>query len=799
MNALIALLLKDRISQFTYVDRLAGLVRAITREQSGGPVTIPVAIDVDDPLACGESTMRDMVPDEAYACMVYFEDKGMRRVQTRTRGISYESRLRLVCWVNTAKLNGDAYAADRILQQFASDLHTGMYNDGPFIGLRHTVEAVPERGKGLFSAYNYPDSVRQYLLYPFDAFALDILTTLRIKPGCEDVVTASDTACWAPPTTRRRRQPSEFSCDELNAPITGLTDAQKECIDGCGDGGECPVTTVNGTESDTPTIQVLQGGSPAGTLNPATGVHTVPECDTPCDVIAAAEASEIVTCTPDANKPDLYGALTADDAITPEVIVTALDGASKTDAVRAIICDPCPDCDDASWTLKDTAGATLDSGTIASGASADIEAPDGTVNAVDFEGDPLGSATVKSGGTAQLTIGDWSGAFPVLTENTPTYNDEGDTTTGWTNSGATLSSSSSVFRVTQDTIGVGSTTTRAVTAPVAGKDWVVYVKARASVSTIGSQILRVLGTGSELVALYFNFNIATASTANGTLSMRVTTSGGSTTNLVLKTGASLGTTWQDLAIQYDSKNQRVAVYERDANGWKFLGHLEGTNSCTTLEILLGSPTGISYFEYDYLTLVAPNIQSIGDSLTRGSTLFAPIVSLGLTNGDSTWQRWARLYPSLRNNLIVNKGVGGNTIGQVEARIQADVLDNHPALVLLGACDNDYGAGTTQSAKATNTQDCIDLCAAAGVPVVLYNGTYCASAFASQPAAKDYYKTSWADYLPALTGLSGKIDIMGALRGADGYADALLTQTDNVHPNVTGYTRMGRWIAALPYA
>lgn len=41
----------------------------------------------------------------------------------------------------------------------------------------------------------------------------------------------------------------------------------------------CTPTTVNGAASDTPTIQVLQGGSPVGSLNPVTGVHTVPVCD----------------------------------------------------------------------------------------------------------------------------------------------------------------------------------------------------------------------------------------------------------------------------------------------------------------------------------------------------------------------------------------------------------------------------------------------------------------------------------------------------------------------------------------
>ena len=46
---------------------------------------------------------------------------------------------------------------------------------------------------------------------------------------------------------------------------------------------DCPPTTVNGTESDTPTITVLQGGNPVGTLDPVTGVVTIEECDPGCE------------------------------------------------------------------------------------------------------------------------------------------------------------------------------------------------------------------------------------------------------------------------------------------------------------------------------------------------------------------------------------------------------------------------------------------------------------------------------------------------------------------------------------
>ena len=302
MNALVALLLKDRISQFTYVDKLAGLVRAVTYERAGGTITIPVDIGVDDPLACGDAEVSDLVPNEGYKCIVYFEDRGLRRIQSRTRGISFESRLRLVCWVNTAKFSGDNYAADRIMEQFIGSLQDVPTNEGPFIGVRHQVETIPECGKSLFSAYTYPDTARQYLLFPFDAFALDIVTTMRIRPGCEDQVTPGSDECWVPPTNRRRRYPSEFTCEELQDPETGLTTAQlgSGCLN-CSGGGPCDL----------------------------------------CDTVQANSADEVIGCIDGGDVPLATNTLLARAEATPDIIVEGILNSGKGDEVKELLCEPC--------------------------------------------------------------------------------------------------------------------------------------------------------------------------------------------------------------------------------------------------------------------------------------------------------------------------------------------------------------------------------------------------------------------------------------------------------------------------
>lgn len=259
MNASIAALLKERISSFAFVDKLAGMVRPIRKEFQDGKFTVqPIAIDVDDALQCNDSTQTYMVPESKYGCMVYFEDLGCPSTRSRTRGVSYESHLRLVCWLNTERFNGDNYAADKIAQQFTSAIRSGFYNTGPFIGLKHSIEGMPQRGRDLFAGYTYPEGTVQYLMWPYDAFAINIVTSFRIKAGCEGEVTQDDASCWTPPTTSRRRHPREFSCEELTDPTNGLTDTQlSSCLDCDGGTGEsCPYNIV-----------VLVDGVPSGSVS----------------------------------------------------------------------------------------------------------------------------------------------------------------------------------------------------------------------------------------------------------------------------------------------------------------------------------------------------------------------------------------------------------------------------------------------------------------------------------------------------------------------------------------------------
>lgn len=177
----------------------------------------------------------------------------------------------------------------------------------------------------------------------------------------------------------------------------------------CEGGGPCNPTTVNGTESDTPTITVVQGGVEVGTLNPATGVHTVPECEPePCDPLTITVGrAELTQVDGPCGQTVAISVLDRNGTNVDNITLNGLD---------IIIDDLPPLCASAAWTLKDEAGNVLDSGAIASGGAADIQAPDAKVQLKDSADNNIGGPNVYlSGSTNNLTAPD--GTVTILNPN----------------------------------------------------------------------------------------------------------------------------------------------------------------------------------------------------------------------------------------------------------------------------------------------------------------------------------------------------------------------------------------------
>lgn len=436
---------------------------------------------------------------------------------------------------------------------------------------------------------------------------------------------------------------------------------------------------------------------------------------------------------------------------------------------------------------------------------------------------PTGVSTIASTGAGDVTLarftnpnggliwyyerrGVFTGApgaipLPTIADDNASFNDEGLATTGWTASNATLLQSGSTLRQTKTAGGSNSSMSKNITFTPSNTDFILYGKMKAKHNTGDVAVVWLLN-GVKEISLWFGSNDGGGSNAiAGNISM-VGTTGASTRNIVsIASGYNYETTHVEFALQYDHKFTSLTCWFREADGrWKWRGRVAcDWFSSTQMQVLTttGSVAG-TWVEFDYLTLARPNIVSLSDSIGEGKTLFSPDRTLALTNDESTWMRHATIYPALRNNLVVNKGVGGNSSTQILARV-ADATSTGARVVFLQASSNDQALGVSQGTRTTNIQSTVNAITAASAQTVLLNGVNGTSAGADNqptPDLRDYMDLWWTTSKSTITGLALDIDVMSTIAAAGNFMDPALTQADGIHPNVAGHTSIGAYITTF---
>jgi hypothetical protein len=203
MNQAIASILKGRIEDLDFVDKIAGLVATqymTITDENGTKVTksYPVAccVTADD---CKQGDYNDLTPDSKYKSVIYFEDRGVSFNRYEGNFKHYTSSLRLVCWLNVRMILGedcDASActySSHAITDIIRHLPQFPYNFAPFVRVYAEVTNQVVRSNGIFSAYTYNEKQTQYLMSPYDYFALDIQTTFAICLPGTSVYSSCDT------------------------------------------------------------------------------------------------------------------------------------------------------------------------------------------------------------------------------------------------------------------------------------------------------------------------------------------------------------------------------------------------------------------------------------------------------------------------------------------------------------------------------------------------------------------------------------------------------------------------------
>ncbi|HBR22853.1 MAG TPA: hypothetical protein DD713_09975 [Nitrospiraceae bacterium] len=191
MNNKIANILKDQISDLTWIDKIAGLVQTLNfRQKTGDNITeksYPISCDISED-ACLKGAYQDLCPNSKKKSILYFEDKGVVLDRMEGNRMYYVSSLRLVCWLNLQLIQDEGCIKDVTGCGTSGDYVIEVikkFNYVPFdVGGLYMIMIQPpsqvERSVEIFSKYSYNEEALQYLLFPFDYFSLDIETRFTI-------------------------------------------------------------------------------------------------------------------------------------------------------------------------------------------------------------------------------------------------------------------------------------------------------------------------------------------------------------------------------------------------------------------------------------------------------------------------------------------------------------------------------------------------------------------------------------------------------------------------------------------
>lgn len=195
MTSKIAQLIIDEIDSLNWVDKIKGVVKPLKVKIKGGEEKIyPICLNTD-PTLCNSSTYTDLVPDSSKMSIIYFEDGGTEVIESGCKYTDLESSLRLVCWLNLRKINADFTDALNIKLNLINTIPADIANTDWVTKIRVMFEGEEEKSAGIFSEYTYDEAENQYLIYPYDFFALnyrvkysmpmdsDCLTDIVINPA----------------------------------------------------------------------------------------------------------------------------------------------------------------------------------------------------------------------------------------------------------------------------------------------------------------------------------------------------------------------------------------------------------------------------------------------------------------------------------------------------------------------------------------------------------------------------------------------------------------------------------------
>ncbi len=206
MIHVIASAIKERLEELTWPDRVAGLAVPVTKysAENTPEFVFPITNDTLAQECIQRGKYWDLVPNNSYKGSLYVEQTGPLRFdgfEKKYTLMNFSANMRVVGWLNLAKMGyQDASMSGlfsmsviaKLLESRGVVTVSNLQYSGALVYVEIVGEA--EKNAGIFSRYSY-SRFSNFLIYPFDYFAIDINVRFVVSSACVQAVEVGSELC----------------------------------------------------------------------------------------------------------------------------------------------------------------------------------------------------------------------------------------------------------------------------------------------------------------------------------------------------------------------------------------------------------------------------------------------------------------------------------------------------------------------------------------------------------------------------------------------------------------------------
>ena len=138
---------------------------------------------------CDNSDYIALVPNSDKKSIIYFEENGIRAETINNNMIEVTASVKLIFWCNLPRINSTLKFAELLKLNIIKVIPDSIPNLFPYSFIRIAYTGEDVKSVSVFSKYTYNEEEKQYLIYPFDYFALNYDIKFYMGKNCvEDIV-----------------------------------------------------------------------------------------------------------------------------------------------------------------------------------------------------------------------------------------------------------------------------------------------------------------------------------------------------------------------------------------------------------------------------------------------------------------------------------------------------------------------------------------------------------------------------------------------------------------------------------